>query len=72
MQVIQVLPLHVAFMQTDMGRGVLDEKSSPDHIARMRLASLEAGESELVADELFRAVHARLSACPPMYLGMLK
>lgn len=68
----EVLSLHVAFMETDMTRGVPGEKASPDDIARMALASLEAGESELLADEVTRAVHAGLTACPPMYLGMLK
>lgn len=68
----EVLSLHVAFMETDMTRGLPGEKASPDDIARMALASLEAGESELLADEVTRAVHAGLTACPPMYLGMLK
>ncbi|WP_206736883.1 hypothetical protein [Pantoea agglomerans] len=68
----EVLPLHVAFMETDMGRGVPDEKAAPDDIACMPLSSLEAGESELLANELTPAVHAGLMACPPMYLGMLK
>lgn len=67
----EVLSLHVAFMDTDMARGVPGPKASPDEIARMALAALEAGHSELLADEVTRSVHAGLTAVPPMYLGML-
>ncbi|ABK09962.1 MULTISPECIES: SDR family oxidoreductase [Burkholderia] len=67
----EVLSLHVAFMDTDMARGVPGPKASPDEVARMALAALEAGHSELLADEVTRSVHAGLTAVPPMYLGML-
>jgi len=67
----EVLSLHVAFMDTDMARGVPGQKSSPDEIARMAIDALEAGKSELLADEVTRNVHAGLTAEPPMYLGML-
>ncbi|WP_219953275.1 SDR family oxidoreductase [Dickeya zeae] len=66
-----VLSLHVAYMDTDMTRGVPGEKASPDEIARLTIAALEAGQSELLADEVTRSVHAGLTAVPPMYLGML-
>jgi len=68
----QVLSLHVAFMETDMASGVPGDKASPDDIARMTLAALEAGESELLADEVTRELHAGLTAKPPVYLGMLE
>lgn len=67
----EVLSLHVAFMDTDMARGVPGPKASPDEVARMALAALEAGHSKLLADEVTRSVHAGLTAVPPMYLGML-
>lgn len=67
----EVLSLHVAFMDTDMARGAPGPKASPDEIARMTIAALEASQSELLADEVTRSVHAGLTAVPPMYLGML-
>lgn len=66
-----VLSLHVAFMDTDMARGVPGDKASPDDIARMTLSALEDGQSELLADDVTRSVHAGLTATPPVYLGML-
>lgn len=66
----QVLSLHVAFMDTDMARGVPGPKASPDEVVRQALAALEAGQSELLADDVTRSVHAGLTAEPPMYLGM--
>ena len=67
----QVLSLHVAYMDTDMARGVPGDKKSPDEVARLAIAALEAGESELLADDVTRSVHAGLTASPPLYLGML-
>ncbi len=70
-QATQVLSLHVAFMDTDMARGAPGPKSSPDDVVRQVLAALEAGQTELLADEVTRSVHAGLTAEPPMYLGIL-
>lgn len=67
----EVLSLHVAFMDTDMARGVPGAKASPDEIARLAIAALESGQPELLADDVTRSVHAGLTAVPPMYLGML-
>lgn len=67
----EVLSLHVAFMDTDMARGVPGDKTSPDEVARLAIKALEAGMSELLADDVTRSVHAGLTAVPPMYLGML-
>ncbi|MEI7065641.1 SDR family oxidoreductase [Dickeya chrysanthemi] len=66
----EVLSLHVAFMDTDMARGVPGDKASPDDIARMTIAALENGQSELLADEVTKSVHAGLTTKPPMYLGV--
>ncbi|MCA7001368.1 SDR family oxidoreductase [Dickeya solani] len=68
----EVLSLHVAFMDTDMARGVPGNKASPDDIAYMTIAALEAGQSELLADEVTQSVHAGLTANPPMYIGMFE
>lgn len=70
-QETDVLSLHVAFMDTDMARGVTGDKSSPDDVARMTLAALEDGQSEFLADDVTRSVHAGLTAEPPLYLGMI-
>ncbi|HWW70871.1 MAG TPA: SDR family oxidoreductase [Duganella sp.] len=66
-----VLSLHVAFMDTDMARGVPGAKASPDEVAKMTLTALAAGQSEVLADDVTRNVHAGLTALPPLYLGML-
>jgi len=66
-----VLSLHVAFMDTDMARGVPGPKASPDEVVRQALAALEAGQSELLADDMTRSMHAGLTTQPPMYLGMV-
>jgi len=68
----EVLSLHVAFMDTDMARGLAGNKTSPDVIAQMTIAALERGESELLADEITQNVHAGLTAEIPVYLGMLE
>lgn len=68
----EVLSLHVAFMDTDMVRGLAGNKTSPDVIAQMTIAALERGESELLADEITQNVHAGLTAETPVYLGMLE
>jgi NAD(P)-dependent dehydrogenase (short-subunit alcohol dehydrogenase family) len=67
----QVLSLHVAFMDTDMARGAPGPKTSPDVVVHLAIAALEAGQSELLADDVTRSVHAGLTAEPPMYLGMV-
>ncbi|MGB9038410.1 MAG: hypothetical protein WCC23_07845 [Acinetobacter calcoaceticus] len=66
------MSLHVAFMDTDMVRGLAGNKASPDVIAQMTIAALERGESELLADEITQNVHAGLTAETPVYLGMLE
>jgi short-subunit dehydrogenase len=67
----QVLSLHVAFMDTDMARGAPGPKMSPDEVVRLAIAALESGQSELLADDVTRSVHAGLTTEPPMYLGMV-
>ena len=57
----QVLSLHVGFMDTDMTAGLNVPKSSPDDIARRVLDAVEAGESEVLADDVSRNVKAALS-----------
>ncbi|WP_028604656.1 SDR family oxidoreductase [Ottowia thiooxydans] len=64
----QVLALHVGFIDTDLTRGLDVPKLAPDDVVRTALDALEAGASEVLADELTRRVHAGLSAQPAVYL----
>ena len=57
----QVVAVHVGFMDTDMTAGLKVPKSSPDDIARLVLDAVQAGESEVLADDASRQVKAALS-----------
>jgi hypothetical protein len=48
-------------MDTDMTRGVEAPKSDPAHIARIILDGIEAGQTEILADDISRTVLAGLS-----------
>jgi len=65
----QVLALHVGYMDTDMVRHVSAPKAQPDDVVRQTLVALEAGQSEVLADEASRRVKAGLSADPGVYLA---
>lgn len=64
----QVLALHVGYMDTDMVRDVAAPKSKPEDVARQVLEALEAGKSEILADEVSRRLKQNLSAEPGVYL----
>lgn len=64
----QVLALHVSFINTDLTRDLDVPKLAPDSVVRTALDALEAGASEVLADDLTRRVHAGLSAEPAVYL----
>ena len=65
----QILALHVGYMDTDMVRHVTAPKANPDDVVRDTLAALEAGKSEILADDTSRMVKKGLSAEPGLYLG---
>jgi NAD(P)-dependent dehydrogenase (short-subunit alcohol dehydrogenase family) len=65
----QVLSLHVGYMDTDMVRHVTAPKANPDNVVRDTLVALEAGKSEILADDTSRMVKKGLSAEPGLYLG---
>lgn len=65
----QVLGVHVGFMDTDMARTVAAPKSSPEAVATTILDALEAGASEVLADELSRQVKLALSSPSAPYLA---
>ena len=59
---IHVASLHVGYMDTDMADGVpADQKTDPSVVAKLALDGLFAGEPEILADDLTRAVKSQLS-----------
>jgi hypothetical protein len=65
---IQVLGLHVGVMDTDLTRGFDVPKSAPADVARQTFDALEAGESEILADEQTRALKRTLSSKHSAYI----
>ena len=63
----QVVGLHAGFIDTDLARDIQAPKSSPEGIVRTTLDALERGDGQVLADEITRQVHRRLSANPPAY-----
>jgi len=57
----RVTSLHVGYMDTDMTRHVSAPKADPADIARIALDGIEAGDAEIVADEVSKMVLAGLS-----------
>ena len=53
--------LHVGYMDTDMTVGVKGPKSDPAVVARIALDGIEAGEFEVLADEVSRSVRSGLA-----------
>lgn len=68
-QSIQVLSLHVGFMDTDMARGIHVPKSDPRSIAAITLDALESGQEEIMADGESRDVKRGLATEPPYYMN---
>jgi len=57
----RVSALHVGYMDTDMARHVDAPKSDPGVVAKLAIDAIEAGDAEIIADELSRQVRAGLS-----------
>lgn len=64
----QVLALHMAYVDTDLTRGIEAPKSTPEEIVRRALDGLEAGLDEVLADELTLQVKHGMTAARPSYL----
>lgn len=64
----QVLALHMAYVDTDLTRGLDAPKSSPDEIVKRALDGLESGLDEVLADELTLQVKRGMTASRPSYL----
>ena len=58
----RVSALHVGYMDTDMARHVTAPKSDPADIAKIAIDGIEAGDAEIIADEVSRQVLAGLSS----------
>jgi NAD(P)-dependent dehydrogenase (short-subunit alcohol dehydrogenase family) len=65
----QVTALHMGFVDTDLTRGIEGVKSTPEAIVRAAFDGLEAGLSEVLADELTRQVKASIGSAAPAYLA---
>ena len=63
----QVLGVHVGMIDTDLTRGFDVPKLTPGAVVERVFAALEAGDSEVLVDELTRAVKRGLSAEPGIY-----
>jgi len=57
----QVTALHVGYMDTDMTSGLDVAKVDPAGIARIALDGIEAGDAEILADDVSRHVQAGLA-----------
>jgi NAD(P)-dependent dehydrogenase (short-subunit alcohol dehydrogenase family) len=67
-QHIQVVAVHVGYMDTDMTAAVSAPKTAPEAVAEATLDAVQAGAHEVLADEVSRQVRARLSgALTSMY-----
>jgi NAD(P)-dependent dehydrogenase (short-subunit alcohol dehydrogenase family) len=65
----QVMGLHMAYVDTDMTKGLEATKSSPDEIVKAALDGLEDGAEEVLADAFTREFKRGLTASPPIYLS---
>jgi NAD(P)-dependent dehydrogenase (short-subunit alcohol dehydrogenase family) len=65
----QVTGLHVGYMDTDMTTRITAPKSRPEDVVAFTLAAIEAGEEEVLADEVSRGLKKGLSAERAPYLG---
>jgi NAD(P)-dependent dehydrogenase (short-subunit alcohol dehydrogenase family) len=64
---IQVTALHVGYMATDMAAGVPPEnKIDPALVAAAALDGVEAGDTEVLADQMSRTVKEGLVAAPAL------
>ena len=65
----QVVGVHVAFMDTNMARGVQGPKVSPGEVVQQVFDAIEQGRDEVLADALTRQVKQGLSAERGVYLS---
>jgi hypothetical protein len=56
-----VTALHVGYMDTDMTRYLDVPKSDPAAVAKLAIDGMEAGDAEIIADEISSQAFAKLS-----------
>ena len=66
-----VLGLHMAYVDTDLTRGLDAPKSTPEEIVKRALDGLESGLDEVLADDLTGYVKQGLTAARPSYLPQI-
>lgn len=66
---IQVLALHVGFLDTELTRGLDVKKSDPQQVAARTLDALENGNEEVLADEQTEVLKRSLSTGQAYYLN---
>lgn len=64
----QVMGLHMGFVDTELARGFDGPKSTAEEIVKLALDGLEAGQDEVLADEVTRQVKQGMTAARPSYL----
>ncbi|MBR0896140.1 SDR family oxidoreductase [Bradyrhizobium tropiciagri] len=65
---VQVLGLHVGFVDTDLTNGIDVPKSSPEDVVRQTYDALVAGKSEVMADKGTAVLKSTLAAEEPGYI----
>jgi NAD(P)-dependent dehydrogenase (short-subunit alcohol dehydrogenase family) len=63
----QVVGVHVGYIDTDMTSGITAPKLSPEEVVRAVLGGVEAGQDEVLVDELSQQVKQGLAATPGVY-----
>jgi NAD(P)-dependent dehydrogenase (short-subunit alcohol dehydrogenase family) len=58
----QVSALHVGYIDTDMARHVDADKNDPATVAQLALEAVEAGQIEILADDMSAHIRAGLAA----------
>ncbi|GKQ50503.1 SDR family NAD(P)-dependent oxidoreductase [Bradyrhizobium sp. Ce-3] len=67
-QRVQVLGLHVGFVDTDLTNGIDVPKASPEHVVHQTYDALAAGKSEVMADKGTAMLKGTLAADVPGYI----
>lgn len=65
---LQVLSIHVGFLDTDMTKGFDMTKTAPADVARQAVDAFEAGKYEVLADAGTQALKASLTSEKPFYV----
>jgi NAD(P)-dependent dehydrogenase (short-subunit alcohol dehydrogenase family) len=65
---VQVLGLHVGFVDTDLTKGIDVPKANPEDVVRQTYDALAAGKSEIMADKGTAILKSTLAAEVPGYI----